>query len=348
LGPGPPPKRGGHRSASRTGTLQSFVSSEKNKRGRRGSDPHPVLNVAKEKDTTSGIGYLGDRWNRIRYQREDEALWGGEAEGSSVGLSGGGRARTSSSSKYYVPTVHEIEEDPLPPIVSIPRSSEEARWMLQPPPSAKVMAGKARPDLSACDSPLIASGRPLRRARPPWALDDGLEEMSQEENQEPMRRGRTGSGGRPYAFVKKYKRPPGAPPPRCWSRSPPPLAPDGRPWPSPYAVKPNDTPTSKRPPLVLITSTPLISSDEKSGLATFPIPDHPGRTYSPDSPPTPTSPIHDSKPIHLLPPASAWLGDLDVKQVCAVHVEIDPNDNQSDDGLHIPHNPRPFRWSMDI
>ncbi|KKZ63834.1 hypothetical protein EMCG_01868 [[Emmonsia] crescens] len=99
---------------------------------------------------------LGDRWNRIRYQREDEVLWGGSSspasgaggpggavKGSSVGLSGRGRADTGGSAKYYVaknPAVNDLH----PPVVCGPVSRAETRWMLQPPPSAKVMAGKVR------------------------------------------------------------------------------------------------------------------------------------------------------------------------------------------------------------
>lgn len=101
---------------------------------------------------------LGDRWNRIRYQREDEVLWGGSGsssptsgaggpagavKGSSVGLSGRGRADTGGSAKYYVaknPAVNDLH----PPVVCGPVSRAETRWMLQPPPSAKVMAGKVR------------------------------------------------------------------------------------------------------------------------------------------------------------------------------------------------------------
>ncbi|KAL2362871.1 hypothetical protein RJZ56_004248 [Blastomyces dermatitidis] len=103
---------------------------------------------------------LGDRWNRIRYQREDEVLWGGgdggassggqgeEVKGSSVGLSGRGRADTGSSAKYYVarnPAINDLH----PPVVCGPVSRTETRWMLQPPPSAKVMEGKVRSTASA-------------------------------------------------------------------------------------------------------------------------------------------------------------------------------------------------------
>ncbi|KAL4917587.1 hypothetical protein BDW62DRAFT_183429 [Aspergillus aurantiobrunneus] len=90
--------------------------------------------------------HLGDRWNRmLRHQREDEPLWGEEIEvqGSSVGRSGRGKVEAKAPSKYGIPRVPPVN-DLHPPIVSGPKSRAETRWMLQPPPSAKVMSGKER------------------------------------------------------------------------------------------------------------------------------------------------------------------------------------------------------------
>ncbi|KAL2828487.1 hypothetical protein BDW59DRAFT_49912 [Aspergillus cavernicola] len=140
LGPGPPKKRGGHRTATHyrmeswdTGAFSTASA----------QDIDPSLSSSQRKDKP-GTKHLGDRWNRmIRYQREDEPLWGEEIEvkGSSVGLSGRGKVDAQTPSKYYIARVPPVN-DFHSPIVSGPKSRAETRWMLQPPPSAKVMAGK--------------------------------------------------------------------------------------------------------------------------------------------------------------------------------------------------------------
>lgn len=134
LGPGPPARRGGNRNNLRTDSWNTEESSQV-KKDKSGGLMHP----------------LGERWKSMRYQREDEPLWGQEVRGSSIGFSGRGRADPNEPSKYYtarVPPVNDLH----PPIVSGPRSRAETRWMLQPPPSAKVMAGKERFDMSPRDS----------------------------------------------------------------------------------------------------------------------------------------------------------------------------------------------------
>lgn len=89
---------------------------------------------------------LGERWNWKRYQREEEVLWGHEPEvqGSSIGFSGRGRANTHDSSRYYIPRNPEVNELHPPVVSSVPSRKAETRWMLQPPPPAKIMEGKVR------------------------------------------------------------------------------------------------------------------------------------------------------------------------------------------------------------
>ncbi|EAW07674.1 uncharacterized protein ACLA_023890 [Aspergillus clavatus NRRL 1] len=137
LGPGPPTRRGGHRNNHRrTDSWNTDAFSPVDSCPDGGGE-------ALRKDKSSLKHPLGDRWNRMRYQREDEPLWGEEVEvkGSSVGISGRGKADSDEPSKYYVARVPPVN-DLHPPIVSGPKSRAETRWMLQPPPSARVMAGK--------------------------------------------------------------------------------------------------------------------------------------------------------------------------------------------------------------
>ncbi|KAJ5247474.1 hypothetical protein N7468_002457 [Penicillium chermesinum] len=130
MGPGPPARRGGHRNNHQR--TNSWNTDESSLKGQAGPSKQP----------------LGERLKSMRYQREDEPLWGQEVRGSSIGFSGRGRADRSEPSKYYIaraPPVNDLH----PPIVSGPISRAETRWMLQPPPSAKVMAGKERFDLTS-------------------------------------------------------------------------------------------------------------------------------------------------------------------------------------------------------
>ena len=90
-------------------------------------------------------------WNRQRYQRVDEPLWGlaGDDHHPSTVETGVSPSRNSSSGRrgqqsyYYArnPAVNDLH----PPVVSTaPRSRLETQWMLQPPPRAKVMEGKEK------------------------------------------------------------------------------------------------------------------------------------------------------------------------------------------------------------
>ncbi|KAH8808368.1 hypothetical protein F5884DRAFT_636227, partial [Xylogone sp. PMI_703] len=108
--------------------------------------------------------FSGDDWNRKRYQREDEDLWGHDVPGpgqriidaiakagSSAGrllesrLSKGESERSETNSISYFSARNPPVNDLHPPVVSTaPSSRDETRWMLQPPPPAKVMEGKER------------------------------------------------------------------------------------------------------------------------------------------------------------------------------------------------------------
>ncbi|KAI1004281.1 hypothetical protein K3495_g3929 [Podosphaera aphanis] len=112
-------------------------------------------------------------WNRKRYQREDEALWGydhskpgqliidavAKASSAAGRLLEGGLSIISPKEDitqenpphYYMrnPPVNDLH----PPIVSTsPLSIAETRWMIQPPPTAKVMEGKERVNRSRASS----------------------------------------------------------------------------------------------------------------------------------------------------------------------------------------------------
>ncbi|KAF7860739.1 hypothetical protein EAF04_008257 [Stromatinia cepivora] len=161
MGPGPPNKKGNkkdkngsQRGLNTAGQGSSYASS-----AGMSTDPGSSPTVVEE-----GSRISGDGWNRKRYQREDEELWGrdthgpgqrimdaitraSESAGRMFGVDGRPSSRHGSDGNpetYYLarnPPVNDLH----PPIVSTaPRSKEETRWMIQPPPSAKVMEGKVR------------------------------------------------------------------------------------------------------------------------------------------------------------------------------------------------------------
>ena len=155
MGPGPPQRRikrsvnGSTRAITTAGTHSTVVSQG----GSAMTTDSPINDPSRMSDDT-----LDDaNWNRRRYQREDEILWGleevqgyvqvpGGIPGSSVGIGGMSRPETAKSSgeSYFtarVPPVNDLH----PPVVSNPSlRPEDNRWMLQPPPKASIMSGKER------------------------------------------------------------------------------------------------------------------------------------------------------------------------------------------------------------
>jgi hypothetical protein len=151
VGPGPPPRRArrtntaGSRALTTAGTQSSIAS-------KAGSS------VEGERTHFLGLSddtVEDDNWNRKRYQREDEDLWGIDEppiplQHVSSSSSGGhttfslkrpGTVRIPSYYSGRAPPVNELH----PPVVSLPSPDpSENRWMLQPPPKASVMAGKER------------------------------------------------------------------------------------------------------------------------------------------------------------------------------------------------------------
>jgi hypothetical protein len=166
MGPGPPKNKdkGGSKNASQRALNTAGQGSSYAGSTAMSSDP-PSSPTA----VTEGSRISGEGWNRKRYQREDEPLWGLDfpgqrimdaiaKAGSSAGrllegrLSKSGGKEEENPAAYYLgrnPPVNDLH----PPVVSTaPSSRGETRWMLQPPPSAKVMEGKERANRSRAGS----------------------------------------------------------------------------------------------------------------------------------------------------------------------------------------------------
>lgn len=171
MGPRPPTKK--NTAASKATSERALNSAGRESRSttassiavdssRLGSSPTVVPEDGEWRSSIT-MSYSND-WNKKRYQREDEELWGHEDSawgghklmdaikqaGSSAGriieakLGKEGKGATEEErANFYAPVRNPPVNDYHPPVVSQrPMHKDGARWMCQPPPPAKVMEGK--------------------------------------------------------------------------------------------------------------------------------------------------------------------------------------------------------------
>lgn len=140
---------------SQTGTRNTATAGSMNP----GSSP----TVVPEDGTLSLTTSVSEDWNKKRYQREDEELWGHEFSKAGHRLmdaikQAGSSAHRRIEASLGMEPKHITEEDreefyfapknpPVndyhPPIVrQRPAHKDGHKWMLQPPPAAKIMEGK--------------------------------------------------------------------------------------------------------------------------------------------------------------------------------------------------------------
>jgi hypothetical protein len=170
MGPGPP-KGKGDKGASKNASQRALNTAGQGS-SYAGSTTMSSEPPSSPTAATEGSRISGEGWNFKRYQREDEALWGHDVPGpgqrimdaiAKAGSSAGrlleGRLSKSGPAKeeenpatWYAPRNPPVN-DLHPPVVSTaPASRAETRWMLQPPPTAKVMEGKERVNRSRAGS----------------------------------------------------------------------------------------------------------------------------------------------------------------------------------------------------
>ncbi len=157
LGPGPPQKKGNRdrKSESRRELRSGGVGSS----SMTGTSSDTVVEDHLNRNSHERRG--GEDWNKRRYQREDEMLWGVDGDGNDfsdiVNRSGIG-------SYYYArnPAVNDLH----PPVVSTqPTRRSETRWMLQPPPTARIMEGKDQSPRSRSESGVSSKSGDSSRKR---------------------------------------------------------------------------------------------------------------------------------------------------------------------------------------
>jgi len=165
LGPGPPPKRSNKerdKGRLKERDLESGVLDEGERTGAGTGTGGEIMGGG------PSISLEGDR-NEVtggirRYQREDEVLWGREDESKASLEFTPASGSTSSRGTYYYarnPAVNDLH----PPVVSTqPTSRAETLWMLQPPPKAKIMAGKEHRSRSSSGTSNVSRASSRRTA----------------------------------------------------------------------------------------------------------------------------------------------------------------------------------------
>ena len=193
MGPGPPRKNGrARREQERKRWGDRGTDDKRNRRGlTTGNSTDTGVSSADTvvtQDSLQGVVELehdrrsGDGWNRRRYQREDELLWG--IDDASEDDAEGANPYTNVRN----PSVNDLH----PPIVStISSNRSETRWMLQPPPCARIMEGKMQANRSRSASG--GSNGSSKRGEP--GLGRQLGEKMVEEKRRKGQKSQTGSPG---------------------------------------------------------------------------------------------------------------------------------------------------------
>jgi hypothetical protein len=143
LGPGPPQRRSNRdRERAKTESSRGLRSGGVGSSSVTGTSSADTV-VEMEHGEPKGHGRTDeDGWNHRRYQREDENLWGVSCDSvTSMSQS----SATGGCMGYYHVARNPAVNDLHPPVVSThPTNPSQTRWMLQPPPSAKIMEGKKK------------------------------------------------------------------------------------------------------------------------------------------------------------------------------------------------------------
>lgn len=193
LGPGPPLKkkeRDKEREKERDNWNRGLSTGGSALTGTSSADTMVVTEGVEGKEVEQER-LSGEGWNKRRYQRGDEILWGfDDTDRAHTPSSGISRTPNSSSggNHYYArnPEVNDLH----PPIVNTPLDRSQTRWMLQPPPSARVMAGKEREHRSRSDSGNSGESRVSSKRAADTNLGRLVGEKSMEER---IRRGHAAS-----------------------------------------------------------------------------------------------------------------------------------------------------------
>ncbi|KAK5096377.1 hypothetical protein LTS08_007633 [Lithohypha guttulata] len=199
-----PPSRGTDTTGVRRASFESELSEEREIKAPRPSMERRLSSAVDGLKGAMRSALHSDRWNWIRYERDDEILsglnekvkemWGSVRERVvSYGEDAQLKLRQADTqdsaemeAKRWQRGKHPAINEMHPPVVSqLPFSRDEARWMLLPPASANVMMGRVRPDpvKDIQREPLCIIGRPPPVAQRMPSI--GSQSASSEEEQDP-------------------------------------------------------------------------------------------------------------------------------------------------------------------
>ncbi|KAK5956088.1 hypothetical protein OHC33_002661 [Knufia fluminis] len=200
---------------SKRSSFESSASSERNHAAPRPSMEKRLSTAMDGFRDVMRAALHPDKWNWIRYDRDDEILPNLNEKMKSMwetmkvnanALSDEAAARLKQiETKESAPETqmeqwqrgtHPAVNDLHPPIVSqLPYSREEAKWMLMPPPSADVMMGRRRPDpfTDTKRRPMCVIGRAEHEQDPKKEIDScavsSEEELDSSEGEDWLFRG---------------------------------------------------------------------------------------------------------------------------------------------------------------
>jgi hypothetical protein len=151
MGPNHGPRKGGKKNEQKQGSARDLNTGGQGSSTGGDSTDTTFFVSSLNGPETSQEELEEDGWNKKRYQRPDEHLWGQVAMDQATGtLTDGlaGLSKAGSERRDFVFTARNpAVNDMHPPVVSTPpMRKSETRWMLQPPPPAKVMEGKMKTD----------------------------------------------------------------------------------------------------------------------------------------------------------------------------------------------------------
>ncbi|KAF3344926.1 hypothetical protein VD0002_g9447 [Verticillium dahliae] len=185
------PKKTGHKNSSQRGLHSAGTSA-----GRDSTSASLTATSSNLEHSTTGrtsptiipeddgTRISGDGWNKTRYQREDEELWGGDLSkmghklvdnivkaGNSAGRMIKGelskeRQVTEEERRdfYFTPKNPPVNEYHPPIVGSTPVHKNALQWMLQPPPTAKLMEGRVPVSRAKSSSSVASRGSRASKA----------------------------------------------------------------------------------------------------------------------------------------------------------------------------------------
>ncbi|KAK1973817.1 hypothetical protein LZ30DRAFT_787499 [Colletotrichum cereale] len=180
------PKKSGSKNTSQRGLASAGRTSTAASFGCASTVAESTIPATPTTSTETGRKLSGDAWNRALYQREDEELWGNNLTGmghklmDNIAKAGNTAGRyveeklglekpitdEDRDNFYRTPKNPPVNEYHPPIVGSKPSRPDALKWMLQPPPPAKLMEGRV-PVARTGSTSTVGSRRTMASEEPP-------------------------------------------------------------------------------------------------------------------------------------------------------------------------------------